>query len=94
MEFLEVVGGVGDLEWFVSKPVNTLDNMINEFVIFLAWVGVVETEISLSTILFSNCEVESNSLSMTDMKITIWFRWESGHHLTFSESGVCFDDLL
>ena len=60
--------------------------MVNELLVFLAWVCVIKSQIGVTAIGFCDLEVKPDSLSVTDMKVTIWLRWESGMNFTLSES--------
>jgi len=59
--------------------------MIDEFLVFLAWVRVIKSKICLTTVFFGNSEVESNSFSVTNMKVTILLWWESSVHFSFGK---------
>ena len=68
--------------------------MINELVILLAWVSIVKSEISFSTIFSSNCKIESNGFGVSDMEITIWLWWESSDDSSLGKIVVFFEDCL
>ena len=67
--------------------------MINEFIVLLAWVCIIESQIRVTTIGLSNLEVEANGLGVTDMQVTIRLRRESCVHFTASKSSVLLQDL-
>jgi len=68
--------------------------MVNELLVFLARIGVIESKIAVATIMLSNSEVKSNSLSVTDMKVTIGLRWETSMNLALSESKMLGKNLF
>ena len=79
-EFLEVVAGIVDVGPLESQPLDIVLNAFNIFCIFLDGVCVIETQIALTTIFLGQTEVDSNSLGMSDVQITIGFRWKTGLH--------------
>jgi len=94
VKFLEVIRRGCHLCRCITKPSNILLNMINELVILLAWICVVKSQIATTTIFFSNCEVEANSLSMSNMKVTIGFWRKSCSDLSTSFFLVGFKMLF
>ena len=60
MKLLEVVGGGCRLEWLVPKPVDNVFNMIDELVVFFAWVCVIESKVCIAAILLCKSEIEAD----------------------------------
>lgn len=94
IELLEVIRRSSDLVGLVSQPRDVLLDVIDELVVLLARVSVVESEVALASVLGSDCEIEPDSFSMTDMKVTIWLGWESCENLSACELAMGFKDLL
>jgi len=88
IQILEVVRGSCSLPWFPTEPSNNLLDVINELIILLAWVGIIETQVSITTILFGDGEVKPDGFSVTNVEVTIWLWRETSHHSTTSESIV------
>jgi hypothetical protein len=94
IELLEVVGGKCGFERFVAKPFNAIADVINKFLVLFDGVGIIVSKIGKTTIFLSKSEVKSHSLGVTNMKITIWFRWESCHDLAASCLTVLFENFV
>ena len=67
--------------------------MINEFIVLLAWVCIIESQIRVTTIGLSNLEVKADGLGVTNVQVTIRLGRESCVHFTASKSSVLFQDL-
>ena len=94
VKLLEVVTRISDCKRLIAEPSNILLDMINEFMIFLAWVCIIKSKVGLSTVLLGDGEVKSDGLSVTNVQITIWLRWESSENLAFGECLVLLNNLL
>lgn len=75
---------MSDLKRLVSHPFDILRNVVDEFLVFFDWVGVVESEVTGSTADFCLHEIESHCFAVADMQVSVGFWWESGEH-SFSE---------
>jgi len=42
-------------------------NVVNEFIVLLAWVCVIEAQVSLATVFLGDAEVESDSFGVADV---------------------------
>ena len=67
--------------------------MIDELIVFFAWVSVVKAQVSVSSIGLSHLEVEADGLGVTDMQIAIGLWRESSMNQSFSEGSMPFQDL-
>ena len=76
-QLLKVIGSIIYITPLKTKPLNILKNIFYIFIVLLTRIGVIETEIAYSIIFLSNTKVHTDGLSMTYMKIAIWFRWET-----------------
>ena len=54
-----------------------LEDIFYIFIILLAWICIIKAEITDSVVFIGNTKVHTDGLSMTYMKIAIWFRWET-----------------
>ena len=84
IKFIKVIRSKENIDWFITHPLNILQNFINIFLILFSRISIIISKISISIIISSQFKVKSNSLTMSNMKITIRFRWESGNNLTTS----------
>ena len=61
-----------------SEPVDIVFDGLHIFGFLFSWVGIVHAEVAYAAELFSHAEVETYSLGVTYMEITVWFWRESG----------------
>lgn len=78
---LEVIGGVGGSPGLVAEPGDVFDDVINIFLALSFWVGVIESQVTISLVLTGEFELESHRLGVSDVEVTIGFRGESGEDL-------------
>lgn len=90
---LEVIRGVGNLPWLEAEPFDIFLDLLNEFDSFLFRIGIIESEVSETTIFSSSLETESHGLSMTDVEVSIGLRRESGNDLATRESVVLLKEF-
>ena len=50
---------------------------IDVFNLFLAWIGVVKTQIALAAEFRGKTKIEAYRLGMADMQIAVRFRWKA-----------------
>ena len=67
--------------------------MIDELIVLFAWVRVIKTQVSVSSIGFSHLEVKSDGFGVTDMQVAIGFWRESSVDQTFCEGSMLRYDL-
>ena len=65
------------------QPSNIILYGVHILLAFLNWVSIVETQVTNPTVFFSDAKIQANRFGMPDVKITIWFGWESGAHASF-----------
>ena len=70
-----------------AQPGDVGGDSLDEFLIFLDWIGVVETQISTPAILPSDPEVQADALGMTDVKVTIGLRRKARDHAPRNAAG-------
>jgi len=85
VQILEVVAGGGSLPGFVSEPIDDFLDVVNEFIVLLAGVSVVESQVSIAAVLFSDGEVKADGLSVTNVQVAIGLWGESSHDAATSE---------
>ena len=85
---IKIIAAVADLIPFETEPADILFNCIDVFDIFLSWIGVVKAKITFSPEAFSSGKVYPQSFCVSDMKITVGFRWEPCHY-----GWICFSIL-
>ena len=61
-----------------SKPLDTVLDRIDEFLIFLGRIGIVEAQMATTCIVSCQTEVQTDRFGMSDMKITVRFRRKTG----------------
>jgi len=82
VKLLEIVRRGCHLCRCITKPSNILFNMIDEFMILLAWICVIKSQIASTSIFLGNCEIKTNSFCVSNMKISIRFWRESCSYLS------------
>ena len=94
-EFLEIVAGIIDVSPLESQPLDVIFDALDILCIFLDGVGIVETEVTDTTVFLGQTEVDGNGLGMSDVQVAIGLWWEAGLHsaavLTFCQ---VIDDFL
>ena len=80
VKFIEIVTCMSNLPWLIPHPSDILSNIINEFLILFYWISIVESEIATSSCHFRLHEIESHSLAMPDMQVSVRFRWKSSQN--------------
>ena len=78
-----------------AKSQSIVLDTLDIFGILLDGVGVVETEVTLTTVFLGQSEVDGDGFGVSDVQIAIRFWWETRLHSTsvFTLSQV-IDDLL
>ena len=94
-KLLEIVAGIIDVSPLESQPLDIVLDALDIFGILLDGVGVVETEVTLTTVFLGQSEVDGDGFGMSDVQIAIRLWWKTGLHstsvLTLSQ---VIDDLL
>ena len=77
-ELLEIVGGIiQTIAPVESEPMDILHDGFHVFGILTAGIGVVETQVTLSAILFGGTEVHADGFGMSDVEIAVGLWWET-----------------
>ena len=79
-KLLEIVAGVIDIGPLKTEPFDIVLDALDIFCIFLNGVGVIETEVTLTTVFLGQTEVNGDGFGVTDMQITVWLWWKTGLH--------------
>ena len=67
IQFLEMIARMSNLVRFVSQPPNRLENLI-EVNLFLRFrIRIVESQITISTMIFSEAEIDGDSFRMPNL---------------------------
>ena len=78
VQSVEIVGCVVKVVTPIeAEPLDRFDDGIDILLIFFFRIGVIETEVTDATVITGKTEVKANALGMTDMEVSIRFRWES-----------------
>ena len=77
-KLLEIVAGIVDVSPLETKPLDIVLDALDIFCILLNGVGVIEAQITCTTIFLGKSEIDSNSLGVSDVQIAIWLWWETG----------------
>ena len=89
MELVEVVRRVGEaIRPVESQPGNVALDRFDVFVAFLQRVGVIETQVRITPKLLRNTEVETDTLGVPDVQVTIRFRRKAGDDGALHETRV------
>ncbi len=95
VQLVEVIGGVCQTLFPVeAEPVHVVLDRLHVLRVFLARVGVVETQEGLAVVLFRHAEIEANRFGVPDMQVAVWLRREAGDdRIVFPAREVVGDDL-
>lgn len=84
IQLVEIVGCVVNVTTPIeAEPLNRFDDGIDILLIFFFGIGVIETEVTDATVITGKTEVKADALGMTDMEVSIRFRWESSLNPSF-----------
>ncbi len=82
MQLIEVIGGItlfaSPLE---AKPLYVALDRVDVLLVLLGRVGVIETQVALTTELLRQAKVQANRLGVPDVQITVGLRGETGDDL-------------
>mgnify|MGYP007033642636 CR=1 FL=1 len=79
----------------VSQPREVTAYRVHIFLALLFWIGVVKSEIDQAIVLVCKSKGEANGLGVSNVQISIGFRWEAGVDLpVLAIFEVVLDDLL
>ena len=80
VHLLEVIRGVEESVLEVeTEPPDVFDYGIDVFLLFFDWVCVIEAEVADTAFVFEcDAEVKTDTFSVTDVQVTVWFWRESG----------------
>ena len=80
--FIHLVKIIGCKEQSVfpvcAKPCDICFDGFDEFYLLLCRIGIIKTHVELTAIFLGKSIIQNNALRMSDMQISVWFRWESG----------------
>ena len=61
-----------------AEPMDVFLNGVDVLCIFLGRIGVVKAKIAKAAEALGSAEIDRQSLAVTDMQVSVWFRRESG----------------
>ena len=76
-QLLEVIGCVIFISPLEAQPFNVFLDGFYIFYIFLGRVGIIETKVAYASIALGYSEIQTNSLGMSDVQVSIRFRREA-----------------
>ena len=95
VQLVEVVRRVELLVPMEAQPLDVLLDGVHVFGVLLRGVRVVVTEVRLAAVLLRETEVQADGLGVTQVKVAIRLRRETGHDgIHFARREVGFDDLF
>ena len=78
VQFTEMIARMRNLVRLESEPTNRLENLIEVDLLFGFWVRIVETKVAISSVIFSESEIDRDRFRMTDLRSIITsVCWES-----------------
>ena len=85
IETIEVIAGVGLTHRCKAEPCHNLPNGIVVPLLLAFWVGVIEAQNALATVVLCKSKVYRDGLAVTDVEVSVGLGWESradlGHGL-------------
>ena len=95
IELVEIVGSIALVLPLESEPFDVFLDRVYIFGILLYRICIVKAEIGLSAIFLGKSEIDSDTLRMTDVKISVRFRREAGHYrFMLSACEISLNDLF
>ena len=77
------------------EPADIILDAFNIFGLFSDGVGVIEPEVGIPAEFLCQAEIQANTGCVTDMEVSVRFRWKAGNDLAvFPGFQVFFDDLF
>ena len=69
-----------DLPWLIPHKIYILFDVFNVFDVFLGWIGVIETQVTVTLTCLRLHEVKTHRLAMPNVKVSVGLRRETGEH--------------
>ena len=80
VEPIKIITCVCDFPGFVAHEFDIFLDIFNELDVFFQWICVIESQITFSRRDFGLHEVEPHGFAVTDVKVSVGLRWESGQN--------------
>ena len=79
-----------------AQPFDVVENVLHILGIFLARIGIVESQVADTVIALSHTKVHANGLGMANMQVAVGLRWETGLDAAVVLAGrkIFFNQLL
>ena len=95
VKLVEIIGSIQFLVPLEAEPFDVFLDGIHIFGVFLGRVGVVIAKIGLSAVFLRQAEIQANAFGVSQMKVAVGLRRETGHDaLYFAVGQVFFDDFF
>ena len=63
------------------KPANIVDNRLDKLFALALWVGIVKTQMAMTSVFLRQAKIDANRLGVTYMQVTVGFGRKARHHL-------------
>ena len=67
-----------------AEPFHILNDGLYKLCLLFCRICIVKTQVEFTIILFCQSGIQNNGLGMSNMKISVGFRWESGLDMTIN----------
>src|SRR5690606_40702323 len=82
MQLIEVIRGVANITApFEAQPLDVLLDGVDILLLFLGRVGVIEAQMTLTTGLLRQTEIQADRLGMPDVQVAVGLRRKARHDL-------------
>ena len=89
VQLIEVIGRILQmLAPIETQPRHAVANRIDIFLRFLFRIGIVETQVTQTTVIMRNTEIQANALGVADVQIAIGLGRETRFHTSVPFSGT------
>ena len=79
-----------DFPRFIAHKSDIFNDVVNVFLIFFGGIGVIKSEIAFSTMNLCQHEIKSHGSAVTNVQISIGFRWETSQDYSLAELLLVF----
>ena len=69
----------------VSQESHVLDDVVNVFLILFCWICIIESQVTFSWMNFCQHEIKPHGSAVTNVKVTVGFRWKSCQNNSFTK---------
>ena len=95
VELIEIIRCISFVLPLETEPLDILLDRVYILCILLYRIRIIETEICLSALFLCKAEVYADTLSMSDVKVSVWLRRETCHdRVTLSAGKISLDNFF